>query len=160
MHAVRRISDLFSSRERKLAGWIKWTVLMIGILCLVPDPAIAIQRKKPNSLTAEKVRESIQRGVQFLLRQSSNSGSYGRVQTQDDVTALCVLALLNAEVPPDHPSVQKSLELIEAVPAQKLSTYFASLRIMAFATADPSGKRYMRQISLSLIHISEPTRPY
>ena len=147
MHAVRRISDLFSSRERKLAGWIKWTVLMIGILCLVPDPAIAIQRKKPNSLTAEKVRESIQRGVQFLLRQSSNSGSYGRVQTQDDVTALCVLALLNAEVPPDHPSVQKSLELIEAVPAQKLSTYFASLRIMAFATADPSGKRYMRQIS-------------
>ena len=147
MHSILRIGDFALSGDRTLARWIQFAAILIGILFLAPEQAIAVQRNKPNSLTAEKVRESIQRGVQFLLRQASDSGSYGRLQTQDDITALCVLALLNADVPPDHPTLQKSLDLIESVPQDKLSTYFTSLRIMAFATADPAGKRYLRQIS-------------
>ena len=147
MHSALRTGDIISCRKRKLTDWLKWTVILFVALLLPPEPTFAVQRNKSSSLTAEKVRESIQRGVQFLLTKASASGSYGKIQTKEDITALCVLALMNAEVSPDHPSVQKSLELIESVPGEQLTTYFVSLRIMAFATADPSGKRYLRQIS-------------
>ena len=126
------------------------TGILIALSLAAAQPACALQRAKKTALTAEQVRESIQRGVQYLLRQSSldqSSGSFGKLHTPEDITALCVLALLNAEVPADHPMLQKSLALIDSVPGDKLSTYFVSLRIMSFATADPSGKQYLRQIS-------------
>ena len=147
MQSVLHNGELISCREQKLNPSLGWALILFMALLLAPKPAIAIQRNKPSSLTAENVRESIQRGVQFLKTQASPSGSYGRIQTPEDITALCVLALMNAEVPADDPKVRKSLELIESVPAEQLTTYFVSLRIMAFATADPSGKRYLRQIS-------------
>lgn len=123
--------------------------LLVLVICQVLlEPSIyAVQRAQKTSLTAEAVRESIQRGVRYLLRQADGNGSYGKVQAQDDITALCALALLNAEVSPDDPVLKKSLVQIESVPQGKLSTYFVSLRIMAFSTADPSGKRYLRQVS-------------
>jgi hypothetical protein len=129
------------------------TLLFAVAICIQPvnqPSAEAFQRTKAQAVTAEAVRKSIQRGVDYLLRQSRldrNSGSFGTFQSREDITALCSLALLNAEVPPDNPTLRKSLSLIESVPRGKLSTYFVSLRIMSFATADPAGKRYLRQIS-------------
>lgn len=150
MLSLRRTNFCFMQSVRGASFWIILFTAVAGVQLLAEQSAQALQRKKASTLTAEDVRESIQRGVQFLLRQSRldrNSGSFGSLQTKDDITALCVLALLNAEVPPDNPTLQKSLSLIESVPGDKLSTYFVSLRIMAFATADPTGKRYLRQIS-------------
>jgi hypothetical protein len=118
-------------------------------LLLGGDIALAKQRNRKPPLTAENVRTAIDRGVQFL-RQSHNarSGRFGSVpEYQEGSDALCVLALLNCDVSPDDPMLRVSLERLESVPDNKLSTYFVSLRIMALATADPLGKRYLAQVT-------------
>ncbi len=148
MILLPRTHRCFMPSVRGSAFWIMLLAVVTVVQLLAEQPALALQRQKASSLTAENVRESIQRGVQYLLRQAElKSGSFGKLQSQEDITALCVLALLNAEVPPSNPTLQKSLSLIESVPRDKLSTYFVSLRIMAFAAADPTGKRYLRKVS-------------
>jgi hypothetical protein len=96
-------------------------------------------------VTAEQVREAIDRAVAFLKRQQTPDGSFrpGYEQQRGGVTALCTLALLNAGVAPDDEHVRRALDYLEKIRPEK--TYVVSLQTMAFAKADP--ERYRSQIA-------------
>ena len=94
--------------------------------------------------TAAEVRRAISDGVAALESQQ-RAGAWNDVHNYSSgVTALCTLALMNASDRLDTPAIQKGLEAI--LKERELSTYFVSLRIMCLATADPDGKKYLRQV--------------
>ena len=97
------------------------------------------------ALTAEKVRKAIKRGVDNLKKSQNADGSWSGVSGyQGGSTALITLAMLNAGEKPNSPQIQKSLELILAIPRSK--TYEVSLRVLALSAADPSGKKFRATI--------------
>lgn len=116
------------------------------LLALTPATAKGQRRNRQPELTAEAVRNAVERGKGFL-RSKQRNGSWTKYRTTGDVTALCALALLNAEDAPELPHMKQELDQIISVDNSKLTTYFVSLRIMALATADPAGKRYKRKIT-------------
>ena len=96
-------------------------------------------------ISAAKVRKSIADGVKFLSSIRKSSGGWKSVShLKHGSTALITLALLNAGVSAED--LEKSLQLLEGPAAENLSTYVVSLRIMAFALADPEGRRYRGRI--------------
>ena len=125
---------------------IVFLVLVCLLSQLTPSIVHAKQRGREPELTAEAVRNAVDRGKQFL-RSKQRDGRWTKFRTEGDVTALCVLALLNADDSPDLPHMKQALDRIISVDGSKLTTYFVSLRIMALATADPAGKRYKRKIA-------------
>ena len=121
----------------------KLIVVLIGCLCL-PSTVLA-QAPAKEALNADQVRKAIKRGVDNLKKQQSSDGSWAGVSGyQGGSTALITLALLNAGEKASSPQIQKSLELILAIPRSK--TYEVSLRVLALSAADPSGKRYRATI--------------
>jgi hypothetical protein len=88
-------------------------------------------------VTAEEVRDSIDRGVTYLRRQQFPDGSWQEVAPimAGGVTSLCTLALLNAGVPTDDPQIQLALNILRQVPAT--ATYPTALQTMVFAIAEP-----------------------
>jgi hypothetical protein len=96
-------------------------------------------------VSAEQVREAIDRAVAFVKRQQQTDGSfaprYGNYR--GGVTALCTLALLNAGVEPDEEPVRRALGYLEKIRPEK--TYVVSLQTMVFAKAD--AERYGPQIA-------------
>ncbi len=112
--------------------------------------AAAFQRKVRNrndkGVSAERVRQSVKQGVAYLKDKRRN-GSWNDYRSSGDVTALVTLALLNAGESPDDEKMALSLQYIaERMPVHSLSTYSASLKVMALAAADPKGKRYKRDV--------------
>ena len=91
-------------------------------------------------VTAEQVRQAIDRGVQFILEKQRDDGSWPEmIGYRGGVGALCTLALLNAGMKPDNPRMQKSLEYLRSLPPKK--TYVVSLQTMVFARAEPDRDR-------------------
>src|SRR6478735_2509991 len=95
-------------------------------------------------VTSRDVKESIERGVNYLQKQQQPSGSWGDYQGHaGGMSALCTLALLSCGQPIDDPYVRRALQHLEGLPKPD-TTYAASLRIMVFVAAD--AKRYKQQI--------------
>ena len=98
-------------------------------------------------VTAEEVRQSIRRGVRSLKQQQDEDGSWNKFRFTGDVTALCTLALLNAEENPNDPHVQQGIEYLVNIAGNRIdATYSVSLRIMVLAAADPDGNKYRRAV--------------
>jgi hypothetical protein len=108
-------------------------------------PAITAPADEP--LSADAVRSSIKRAVQYLKSKQGNDGSWVRYRSPGDVTALTALALLNAEVDANDPKIESALRHIQTISDEQLTTYFVSLRIMALAAADPNGEKYRRAVA-------------
>jgi len=98
-------------------------------------------------ITAEQVRQAIQKGVTFLKRNQTASGSWGEVvQHPGGLTALCTLALLTAGVQPGDEHLDKALAYLnKKTPDEMRSTYAVALQTMVFCKADP--RRYAAQIT-------------
>jgi len=93
-------------------------------------------------VTADAVREAIERGAAFLKRQQSPAGNWPDsfdLVHQGGITALCTLALLNSGVEPEDDSIQRALTYLRAVKPR--STYVVSLQIMVFCRAEPETGR-------------------
>lgn len=91
-------------------------------------------------VTAEQVREAIDRGAKFLLNNQRNDGSWPDMPGQPGgVSALCTLALLNAGIEPSDPRMQKALNYLRKFKPEK--TYVVSLQTMALARAEPDRDR-------------------
>ena len=117
------------------------TLAMIGLA----GPRIGFAQATKESLTAEKVRKAIKRGVDNLKKSQKSDGTWSGVSGHEGgSTALIALALLNAGENPGSPQIQKSIKIIQAIPRSK--TYDVSLRVMALSAADPTGKRYRATI--------------
>ncbi len=123
-------------------GLLAATVL-VGLTIAAPAKTVG------QELTAEMVRTGIDRGTQYLFSKQQGNGSW-RSSTDnrfpEGVTTLCTLALLNAGVPADDPRIRTALQQIIQLPEDQLTTYVASLRIMALTTADPDGRFYRPEI--------------
>ena len=98
-------------------------------------------------VTAEQVREAIDRAVEYLKRKQKPDGSFDQPQPgyPGGVTALCTLALLNAGVEPEEKHVRLALDYLEKIRPQR--TYVVSLQTMVFAKAGPDRDRYRSLIA-------------
>ena len=129
--------------------------VLLGTLALDPLPAQdaapgvvgALQRfglaggngqdNAAEEVTAEQVRNAIERAVNYLKQQQQPSGEWsdfgGR---RGGVTCLCALALLNAGVPLEDPTMQRALKVIRDM--QPDWTYVVSLHTMVLCAAEPA----------------------
>ena len=128
----------------------------ISILFSVEVRSCAAQGVRGNDVSAEEVKQSIERGIEFLRSKQSPNGAWSEDQNNEfGITALCTLALLNCGVPATDPLVAQPLKLLENQGRQHITVYVASLRIMVFTLADPTGKRYQRQIAQDATYLIE-----
>lgn len=87
-------------------------------------------------ITAEQVRRSIARGVEYLERQQRADGTWpDYAGFTGGTTALCTLALLNSGVAVDDPQIQRALEYLRKLKPER--TYVAALQTMVFCAAEP-----------------------
>ncbi len=140
---------------RRIKQVILWAIFCWAVSCL-SRPVVS-----QDPLTAERVRESIKRGVNFL-KNSQQDGRWPKYRLYTGgSTALATLALLNAGVPESDPVLQSSMRVLLNLPREK--TYTVSLRVMALATADPQGKRFKGDIGRDIQWLLErqvPSGPY
>lgn len=101
----------------------------------------------PVDVSAEEVRNAIEKGKRFLLDKQSSDGKWRDLENfVDGTTGLATLALLNAKEPADSRAMKAALQALQNRKAENLSTYALSLRIMALALADPTGRTYRGRI--------------
>ena len=92
---------------------------------------------KPIVVNPETVQKAIDRSSAFLLAGQKEDGGWSDVNDYPGgVTALVVLALLNAGLPPDHPKVASGLNYSRQRVPKK--TYTVALQSMAFCAANPA----------------------
>jgi hypothetical protein len=127
----------------------------LAALLFVLTPIVAITPAARADVTAEEVRESIRRAVDYLksqqdkVRGSWPDYSLGTPQP-GGVTALCTLALLNAGVEVKDPAIQKSLAFLRRLEAPD-TVYVASLQTMVFCAAEPEKDRLLISRNVKLL---------
>ena len=107
-----------------------------SVACLV---ALLAASAAPASaeITAEKVRDAIDRGVEYLKREQRDDGSWPEiVGYPGGITSICTLALLNSGVPPQDKHVQDALNYLRKIKPQM--TYSTALQTMVFCAAEPN----------------------
>ena len=120
--------------------------------------AVLIGARMPSAraeVTAEAVRDAIQRGVAFLKRQQKSGGrddgSWPEpavyLGQRGGITALCTLALLSAGVDPDEDCIRRALAFLHNPANSDKRVYVVSLQIMVYCRAEPeTGKPRIRQL--------------
>jgi hypothetical protein len=87
-------------------------------------------------ITAEQVRDSIDRAIAYLERQQNANGTWpDHAAFEGGVTALCTLALLNAGLKPDDDHVARALAYLRSLRPKQ--TYVVALQTMVFCAAEP-----------------------
>lgn len=105
-------------------------------LLLVFLAGTGLQAQVPEDPLVEKVRKAIDAGVAYLRSQQRRGNWEVRGESMPNpggLTALSVLSLLTAGVPPQDEAIQKALEYLRSVHSDR--TYVVSLQVMAFAQA-------------------------
>lgn len=100
-----------------------------------------------NDIDPTQVRQAIEGAVRYIKSAQHEDGSWQEMSGMHKcgVTAFCTLALLNAGVPKDDPTIQKALAHLRQFPADESNTtYVVSTQCMVYALADP--KRELPQI--------------
>jgi hypothetical protein len=112
--------------------------ILIAVLAIttVVSPLAQVRAQEPLELSAERVRNSIRQGIEYLLNEQSGRGTWDDMTDYPGgVTALATLALLTAGVEPSHPKIQKALTYLRTLEPNK--TYTVSLQTMALCAAEP-----------------------
>src|SRR5262245_25746093 len=106
---------------------------------LAPIEVHAQQPAKNNEVDSAKIRGAIDKGIEYLLNQQNQNGSWGDYSIYPHgKTALCILTLLNCGLPPEHEAIQKGVAWITRDTARQVDkVYCSSLIIMALAACDP-----------------------
>jgi hypothetical protein len=103
-------------------------------LCLVTAPAPA---EPPEEPLAKQVNNAIEHGIRFLRTEGEKGNWEVSVEATlaypAGVSALAMLALLTAGVPPDDPLIQKGLKYLRTIEPTK--TYVVSLQTMVLIQA-------------------------
>lgn len=127
-------------RRTRRYGW--QAVVLAIVLTLVP--IVAIKPAAGGEITAEEVKESIHRAVEYLKSQQDKvRGSWPEHAGQPGgVTALCTLALLNSGVDVKDPVIQRSLSHLRSLDKPRM-VYATSLQTMVFCAAEPDKDRLL-----------------
>ena len=113
-------------------GWGR-IIALAGLACLSPLPSDQAEAQ----ITAEKVREAIDRGVAYLHREQREDGSWpDPIGYPGGFTSICTLALLNCGVPPQDKHVQDALNYLRKL--KPSMTYSTALQTMVFCAAEPN----------------------
>jgi hypothetical protein len=108
--------------------FVLWAVLV--------GPDVSNAQEASGDITAEQVRETIDKGITYLRQQQKVDGSWDDYGGQTGgVSALCTLALLNAGVEPGDPQIQKALANLRKFKPER--TYVTSLQTMVLVRAEP-----------------------
>ncbi|MBD3672665.1 MAG: DUF4159 domain-containing protein [Planctomycetaceae bacterium] len=108
------------------------------ILFLIPQSLQA-------QLTRNQVADALKLGVRYLKTEQKQDGHWANEAGQYPVgmTSLCVMAMLNSQVPVTDPSVQRGLGFLRAIPSEQWGivtggseNYELSLMLMALVVAD------------------------
>ncbi len=111
--------------------------VVVALLCLASAvPASA-------AVTSEQVAAAVRKGVTRLRRSQRADGRFVYGSYPGGMTALCVLAMLNAGVGADDPAVQDGLAAVGRAPDRQ--TYVVALKCQVYAAADPD--KYARELS-------------
>jgi Domain of unknown function (DUF4159) len=106
-----------------------WLLAAIFLASALVAPARA-------EITADQVRQAIDRGVAFLKREQRKDGSWPEHPTLvGGITALATLSLLNSGVPADDPQIRAALAFLRKIPPKW--NYVVCLQTMVFAQAEP-----------------------
>ncbi len=117
-----------------------WLIVLCGIsLALAMAPGTS-EAQRGNELTPDVIREKIRLGVEYLKNAQRNGNwedrtAIGLAGNRGGVTALALLALLEAGVDPNEEVIRKGLEYLRTVPPAE--TYVVALQTMVFAHAFP-----------------------
>ena len=87
-------------------------------------------------ITAEQVRQSIDRGVAYLKREQKDGCWPEHPTLAGGVTGLATLALLNCGVPANDPQIRDALKYLRKIPPKW--NYVVCLQTMVFCAADPT----------------------
>jgi hypothetical protein len=117
------------------ARWILALVVPVVAIAWAARPARGADNS--SSVTAEEVRKSIERGVQFLKKlQDPQKGTWSdQPNYGGGATPLVTLALLNSGCGPDDEAVRKALTYLRGF--QPTTTYTCALQTMVFCAAEP-----------------------
>jgi len=114
------------SRDKTFAALLAGCVFLSS---LIAAPSAA----RAQGVTSEQVKAAIQRGVARLRQSQTGDGQWSGGGHKGGVTALALLAMLNAGVPPNDPTVAKGLAALVKVKDAK--TYVVSLKCQVLAAA-------------------------
>ncbi|MEM1304816.1 MAG: prenyltransferase/squalene oxidase repeat-containing protein, partial [Planctomycetota bacterium] len=118
------------------------TVVAVALLAITATPFVAGSRGAAQDLDAAAVLGAIDRGVAYLKRQQKPKGNWSdTLGNPGGLSALVTLALLNAGLAPDDPTVDRGLDYLRRLNLDEQRTYFVSLRIMALCAATPGRDR-------------------
>lgn len=146
---------------KKTLSFLPWLL----IACIVQVPPIAAQvPETASTVDATKYAETVRKAVTFLVEKGQNreDGSF-TAEYGPGVTALCVAALLDSGLPPEHEAVDKGLKhLLTFVrddggiyaPDSKVRNYESSIAVMALARANADG-RYKDQIAKTTAYLKQ-----
>jgi hypothetical protein len=108
---------------------------LVFLLALLGNLSACAAEKSKEPLV-EQVRKAIKNGVQFLRDQEKGNGNWDGIDKlsvgmKGGWTALAMLALLNCDVKPDDPIIERGLQYLRAV--EPHDTYVVALQTMVFA---------------------------
>ncbi len=107
--------------------WIA-SLLAAMLVCALP-----LSQQASADVSSQEVKKAIQLAIRNLKGQSKNGDWGSRGSYKGGNSALAVLALLNAGVPVNDPTVQKGLKYLDK--AENERTYVVSLKAQAYAAA-------------------------
>src|SRR5262245_21246157 len=128
--------------ERAGAGECGPMTTKLTALALVPLVVLAAAGTAWADVSPDQVRNALDRAVVYLKHRQDNNGTWPDLPGNvGGVTALCTLALLNAGVPPDDTTIQKSLSYLRTL--KPTQTYVVALQTMVFCAAEPKKDRLL-----------------
>lgn len=111
-------------------------VTSIAIASLAPAVTAQAPVEGQEPIDAAQVLTAIERGIGFLRREQGPRGNWNEIGAYPGgVTGLCTLALLNAGLDADDPTVRKALDYLRGITPQK--TYTVALQTMALCAGEP-----------------------
>lgn len=138
-------------------------VSTLGLLALAWSSSIAVASAQDSKegLDKETHQRIVERGVQYLMGQGqAEDGSFSK-QLGPAITAMCTRALLEHDIPLDHPQIQKGLKYLEGAiqpdggiyqPESNLRNYETSVALTCFQAANKNGQ-YDETIQRALAYL-------
>ena len=114
-------------------------LVAVAACLLVSSPA----RAQRPGVTTLQIEEAIDKARDWLVRQQNANGSWDCSmrpnETRVGATSLVTLSLLNAGLPPEHPTLVKALDYLRSRTPDE--TYSVSLQTMVLALVTPDADR-------------------